>query len=142
MGVFMFFELYKWCQIVQCVTFYYYYQGSDCLQKNLKLKASEDNKASPSIYWISKLHKNSAKARFIIASPISSVKPLIILVTSLFKVMFEILQNFGSKFWYFSGADTIMIVWTLFFPIFPFSLPENIRKSNISYLLIRTHTHR
>ena len=27
---------------------------------------------------------------------------------------------------------------TLFFPMFPFDLPENIRKPNISYLLIRT----
>ena len=37
-------------------------------------------------------------------------------------------------------VDFLIYFLALFFPMFPFDPPENIRKLNISYLLIRTRT--
>ena len=37
---------------------------------------SVENHQLPNMYWMPKMHKNPIKARFIIASPKSSIKPL------------------------------------------------------------------
>ena len=46
-------------------------------------------KCLPYIYWLPKLDKNPTKARFIIAAPKSSPKPLSKSVTALFKILFH-----------------------------------------------------
>ena len=81
-------------------------QHSGYLQKTLKLKVSQDNKVLPSTNWISKLHKNPTKARFIITSPILPLNPLTNLITSVFKVMDQIVQNYNNKCCYFSDLNT------------------------------------
>ena len=78
---------------------------SEFLQKMFKLEVSHD-KVLPSVCWISKLHKNSTKARFIIAFAISSLKPLTKTITSAFKVMYQIVQKCVS-----------ILVFSLDFPI-------------------------
>ena len=57
--------------------------------RNLKNKSSIDNipienHRLPNMYWMHKMHKNPIKARFIIASPKSSIKPLARTITSIF----------------------------------------------------------
>ena len=68
----------------------------------IKLKVSEDNKVLPSIYYIPKLR---AKVRCIIKSMISLLKPLTKSITSVFKVIKEIVLNPSNKCRYFSDMN-------------------------------------
>ena len=43
-----------------------------------------ENHRLPNMHWMSKMHKNPIKARFIIASPKFSIKPLARIITSFF----------------------------------------------------------
>ena len=43
-----------------------------------------ENHRLPNMYWMPKIHKNPIKARFIIVSPKSSIKPLARTITSIF----------------------------------------------------------
>ena len=57
--------------------------------RDLKIKFSIgnipiENHRLPNMYWMPKMHKNPTKARFIIASPKSSIKPLARTITSIF----------------------------------------------------------
>ena len=47
------------------------------LKKTFNLDATDTNKKVPNTYWTPKLHKNLTKAKFIIAPPKCSVKPLL-----------------------------------------------------------------
>ena len=85
-------------------------QHSENLQKHFKFKVSQDSNVWLTIYWIRKLHKNSEKARFIIESSISSLKPLTISLTSVFKAVFQIVQNRSNKCRYFTGVNTFCTV--------------------------------
>ena len=78
------------------------YKNAGCLSANdivdgnirdLKIKFDIDNiridnHRLPNMYWMPKMHKNPIKARFIIASPISSIKPLARTITSVFSFVF------------------------------------------------------
>ena len=59
----------------------------DDLLRYFGLSVSEDKKRLPSIYWLPNLHKNSTKARFIIAAPACSANPLPKYITSVFKLV-------------------------------------------------------
>ena len=48
-----------------------------------------ENYQLPNMYWIPKMHKNPVKARFIIASPKPTVKPLARIITSIFRVFLD-----------------------------------------------------
>ena len=54
----------------------------------------------PVIYWIPKMHKNPISFRFIIASPVCSIKPISRDITTIFKLFYEkdIIQkeNYGQ----------------------------------------------
>ena len=65
--------------------------------RNLKIKFGIENipienHRLPNMYWMSKMHKNPIKARFIIASPKSSIKPLARTKTSIFRLFFRQIQ--------------------------------------------------
>ena len=47
-----------------------------------------ENHCLPHMYWLPKMHKSPVKARFIIASPKSSIKPLSQAITSAFRLFF------------------------------------------------------
>ena len=48
------------------------------------------------MYWMPKMHKNSIKARFIIASPKSSIKPLARTIMSIFRLFFRQIQTYND----------------------------------------------
>ena len=86
-------------------------EHSEFLQKHLKPKVSQNNKVLSSTHWIPKLHKNPTKARFVIISWISLLKPLRKLIISVFQTMYQTFQDYSHKFCYFSGLNTL---WTVF----------------------------
>ena len=47
------------------------------------------NQCLPHMYWLPKMHKSPIKARFIIASPKSSIKPLSQAITSAFRLFYR-----------------------------------------------------
>ena len=67
-----------------------------------------ENHRLPNVYRIPKMHKNSIKARFIIASPKSSIKPLARTITSIFCLFFRQIQRYKCRF--FTGVNTFWVV--------------------------------
>ena len=70
--------------------------ANDIIDKNirdLKIKFGIDNipieNRLLNMYWVPKMHKNPIKARFIIVSPKSSMKPLTRTITSIFHFSFQ-----------------------------------------------------
>ena len=57
-----------------------------------------------------KMHKNLIKARFIIASPKSSIKPLARTITSVFHFFFRQIQIYNDKCRFFTGVNTFWVV--------------------------------
>ena len=78
--------------------------------KKLNLKITEDNKRLPNIYWLPKLHKKPTKARFIIAAPKCSIKPLSKSITSVFKLLFNQIHSYNDESRYYSGVNSF---WTI-----------------------------
>ena len=62
------------------------------------------------MYWMPKTHKNPVKARFIIASPKSSIKPLARTITSIFRLFFRQIQTYNDKCGFFTGVNTFWVV--------------------------------
>ena len=83
--------------------------------RDLKIKfgidnISIENHRLPNIYWIPKRHKNLIKARFIIASSKSSIKPLVRTITSIFRLFFRQVQTYNDKCRFFTGVNTFWVV--------------------------------
>ena len=81
----------------------------------MKIKFAIDNipiesRRVPIMYWIPKMHKNPIKARFIIASPKSSIKPLARTIISIFRLLFRQIQTYNGKCRFFTGVNTFWIV--------------------------------
>ena len=64
-----------------------------------------ENHQSPNMFWMPKMHKNPIKARFITASPKSSIKPLASTMTSIFRLFFRQIQTY-NKGRLFTGVNT------------------------------------
>ena len=67
--------------------------------RDLKIKFGTDNipiknHRLPNMYWKPKMYKNPINARFIIASPKSSIKPLARTITSIFRLFFRQIQTY------------------------------------------------
>ena len=88
--------------------------ANDMIDKNirdLKIKFGIDNipienHRLPNMYWMSKMHENYIKARFIKASPKSSIKPLARTITSIFR-FFRQIQTYNDKCRFFLQALTL-----------------------------------
>ena len=52
------------------------------------------NKCLPFVYWLPRVHKNPRKARFIIATPKSSLKPVSESLAAVFKMHFHQTENY------------------------------------------------
>ena len=83
--------------------------------KDLKSKfgignISQENHCLPNMYWLPKIHKSPIKARFIIASPKSSVKPLSKAITSVFQLFYKQIESYNDKCRYFSGVKNFWVV--------------------------------
>ena len=76
----------------------------------MKIKVGFDNILNenhqlPNMYCMPKMHKSPIKARFIIASPKSSIKPLARTITSIFRLFFRhIMISVGI----FTGVNTFL----------------------------------
>ena len=79
--------------------------ANDIIDKNmrdLKIKFGIDNipienHRLPNMYWMPKMRKKPIKARFIIASPKSSIKPLARTIMSIFRLFFRQIQTYNDK---------------------------------------------
>ena len=56
------------------------------------------------------MHKNPIKARFIIASPKSSIKPLASTITSIFRLLSRQIQTYNHKCRFFTNVNTFWVV--------------------------------
>ena len=71
---------------------------------------SLDNHCLPNMYWLPKIHKTPIKARFIIASPKSSIKDLSKAITSVFRLFYKQIENYNDKCRFFTGVNTFWVV--------------------------------
>ena len=69
-----------------------------------------ENDRLPNKNWMPKIHKNAIKARFITASPNSSIKPLVRTITSIFRLFFRQIQTYNDKCRFFTGVNTFWVV--------------------------------
>ena len=64
----------------------------------------------PNMYWLPKMHKTPIKARFIVAAPKCTVKPLSKAITKIFKMFFNKIEAYNAKSRFFSGVNTFWVV--------------------------------
>ena len=64
----------------------------------------------PHMYWFPKKHKTPSKARFIVAAPKCSVKPLSKSITAIFKMFQKKIEAYNAKSRFFSGVNTFWVV--------------------------------
>jgi len=85
--------------------------------KRLGLKVDEKDLELPIMYWTPKMHKTPSSCRFIIASRHCSTKPLSKSISSVFKLIFNQIENFHknakflnnyNKFWVLQNSDPII----------------------------------
>ena len=69
-----------------------------------------ENHQLPNMYWMPKMHKNPIKARFIIASPKSSIKHLARSITPIFHLFFRQIQTYNDKYSFFTGVNSFWVV--------------------------------
>ena len=62
------------------------------------------------MYWMPKMHKNHIKARFIIASPKSSIKPLASTITLIFRLFLRQIQTYNDNCRFFTGVNMFWVV--------------------------------
>ena len=62
-----------------------------------RLCVIEENKCLLHIYWLPKVHKNPRKARFMMAPPKCSLKPVYKSLTAVFKIPFDQIESYN--FW-------------------------------------------
>ena len=68
------------------------------------------NHRLPNMYWMPKMHKNPIKARFIVASPNCSIKPLSKAITSAFRLFYRQIESYNNKSRYFTGVNSFWVV--------------------------------
>ena len=56
------------------------------------------------------MHKNPIRARFIIASPKSSIKPLSWAITSAFRLFYRQIESYNDKCRFFTGVNTFWVM--------------------------------
>ena len=77
--------------------------------KSLKISVDKYN-TLPIMYWIPKMHKNPTGMRFIIASSNSSNKPLSIIVSNVFKMIFRQIGNFHHKSKFYNNYNLFWVI--------------------------------
>ena len=75
-----------------------------------KINLANNMQDLPLMYWISKIHKNPIGFRFIIASPVCSIKPLSKDIKSIFKLFYEKVKRYHTKGKVWLGIKTF---WTI-----------------------------
>ena len=88
-----------------------------------------------------KMHKHPIKARFIIASPKSSTKPLTRTITSVFRFFVRQIQTYNDKCGLFTGVNTFWIVQNNKPVIDAMNGLNKRRKATSLYVLVMPRTH-
>ena len=69
-----------------------------------------ENHRLPNMYLMPKMPKSLIKARFIIVSPKSSIKPLASTITSIFHLFFRQIQTYNDRCRFLTGVSTFWVV--------------------------------
>ena len=80
------------------------------LKEKFNLNVPENDKKLPRVYWMSKLHKNPIKFRFIIAATSCSIKPLSKALAKIFKLFFRQVQTYNTKSYFYSSVKTFWVI--------------------------------
>ena len=92
----------------------------ELVNKNIKmcedfgLDVSDKQKDLPSMHWIPKMHKSPVGARFIVASKTCSTKPLTEVISRVFKMLFNHVQNFHRKSRFYTSYNHFWVVQNSF----------------------------
>ena len=86
----------------------------DKIVKDLKIKFGIDNIPIANhrfrkMYWIPMMHKNPIKAIFMIASPKSSIKPLVRTIALIFCLILDKTQTHNDKCRFFKGVNNFWV---------------------------------
>ena len=76
------------------------------LKNKFNITIDDNNKNLPHMYWLPKLHKKPSKSRFIVAATNCSVKPLSKAVTAALKLLYNQIESYNDKCFYFSGVKS------------------------------------
>ena len=79
-------------------------------QKNINIDVDEEMKHLPTMYWTPKMHKEIIGARFIIASKLSSLKPLAQDLTKIFQCVFAHVRAYYRKARFYSGLNHFWVI--------------------------------
>ena len=74
------------------------------------MSLEERMRCLPYMYWLPKMHYNPPRARFIIASSSCSTKPLSKITSSIFKHIFNQVQNFHKKSYFYKNYNRFWVI--------------------------------
>ena len=74
------------------------------------LTITDKEKCLPIMYWMPKMHKKPIGARFIVASKHCSTKPLTNVVSRVFKVLYQQVESFHKKSFFYSNYNKFWVV--------------------------------
>ena len=79
-------------------------------QNHVAMDVDEKEKTLPSMYWLPKMHKTPVGNRFIIASKFCSTKPLSRNLSTIFKLLYNQIQNYNTKEKYLSNYNMFWVL--------------------------------
>ena len=112
-------------------------QGNISYCKRFDLSITELDKSLPIMYWLPKMHKTPVGARFIVASYYCSTNPLSDTKSKIFVMVFNTVESFHNKSFFYSGCKKFWVVQNSF-PIGTKLNKINVKKKmlNLFHLLI------
>jgi hypothetical protein len=84
------------------------------VQSKLGEALDESSQTLPSIYWMPKMHYTPCKKRFIIASSRCSTKPISKIVSKIFKHIFDQIQSFHEKSYFYKNYNKFWVLQNSF----------------------------
>ena len=82
--------------------------------KKFDLNINEIHKSPLIMYWLPKMHKTLIGVRFIVASKNYSAKPLSDTISKIFKLIFNTLESFHNKSFFYSSCKKFWVVQKFF----------------------------
>ena len=79
-------------------------------QNHVAMNEDEKEKTLPSMYWLPKMHKTPIGNRFIIASKFCSTKSLSRNLSTIFKLLYNQIQNYNTKEKYLSNYNMFWVL--------------------------------
>ena len=98
---------------------------------------TEVDESLPIMYWLPKIHKTPVGARFIVASYYCSTNPLSDTISKNFKMIFNTVESFHKKGFFYLGCKKFWVVQNSF-PIATMINKINVKKKSISIFVCST----